>query len=158
MEAIRIRVDTNQDVKKIEVNDQGECITLNLGDFSFLSRLLSLIQEFGASAEKISSKVTELSGTHPEQLAELADLNLSACNSIKQRVDDVLGPDTCKKVFGDCTPGIPDFTDFFSQLMEIVKRFTREQAEKRQEAIHKYTAKYENGGESGWRRQTAESE
>lgn len=144
-----IRVNTNQDVMTIEVNDAGDTISLNLGDIAFTSRLLSLLQNFGEAAEKISGKVTELSGDNPEKLVrlmELADFNLNVCNSLKQRVDDVLGPDTCKKVFGDGVPGIPDFTDFFGQLMGIVNRFTGGQAEKRREMISKYTDKYKDGG------------
>lgn len=144
-----IRVNVNQDVKIIEVNDSGDTISLNLGDISFTSRLLSLIQDFGTAAEKISGKVTELSGDDPEKLnklMELADFNVNVCNTLKQRVDDVLGPDTCKKVFGDGTPGIPDFTDFFGQLMGIVNRFTGAQTEKRLEMISKYTDKYNKDG------------
>ena len=99
----------NQDVKTIEVNDSGNTITVNLGDISFTSNLLSLLQDFGEAAERISGKAAELSGTDPEKptkLMELADFNVNVCNTLKQRVDDVLGPDTCKKVFGDGTPGM----------------------------------------------------
>lgn len=144
-----IRVNTNQDVKTIEVNDSGDTITLNLGDISFTSNLLSLLQDFGEAAERISGKAAELSGTDPEKLTklmELADFNVNVCNTLKQRVDDVLGPDTCKKVFGDGTPGIPDLMDFFGQLMGIVNRFTGAQTEKRLEMISKYTDKYKDGG------------
>ena len=135
----------NSNVKTIEVNDAGETITVNLGDTAQISGLLSLIQDFGETAKQLAGQTSDLDGTTQEQLAKIRDAatrHLEACSGLKDRVDAVLGPDTCRKVFGDGIPSIPDFAEFFSQLGALIQQFSAEMNSEREARISKYTAKY----------------
>lgn len=121
-------------VKTIEVNDNGGCITLNFSDNSLPDRFFSMLEHVQERAEQVRPKEKEIR----EQFAEnderrvraLAALYRELHEGIMLEVDALLGPDTCKKVFGDIVPGIELFDDFFCQLIPYFEEYSRERAEK----------------------------
>ena len=139
--------------KKIQVNDQGEYIVLNLDDQQFLPELLGLMNDFKGIAEKNENRAREIDempdGTDKEYMAKAeksAAFNLEVCEELKQRVDQTFHDDVCRKVFGDIVPSIAAFAEFFDQLGELIKKFTEERRAVQNERVAKYTAKYHQKG------------
>ena len=135
--------------KKIQVNDQGEYIVLNLDDQQFLPELLGLMNDFKGIAEKNENRAREIDempdGTDKEYMAKAeksAAFNLEVCEELKQRVDQTFHDDVCRKVFGDIVPSIAAFAEFFDQLGELIKKFTEERRVAQNERVAKYTTKY----------------
>lgn len=135
--------------KKIQVNDQGEYIVLNLDDQQFLPELLGLMNDFKGIAEKNEARVHEIEampdGTDKEYMAKVeasAAFNLEVCKVLKQRIDQTFHDDVCRKVFGNIIPSITAFAEFFDQLGELIKKFTEERRAVQNERVAKYTAKY----------------
>lgn len=133
-----IRVSTG--VKKIEVNDEGEYITLNFADQDFPRRVFAMMDRVQERADKAKDEEGEIVAAHPdgsfEQARALTDFNVELHRYVMAEVDGVFGEGTCRKVFGDIVPGIDLFQDFFEQLMPYFEQFGKE----RQEKMSKYSA------------------
>ena len=139
--------------KKIQVNDQGEYIVLNLDDQQFLPALLELMNDFKNLAEKNEARIREIEempdGTEKEYMTKVevsAAFNLEVCKELKQRIDQTFRDDVCRKVFGDIVPSVTAFAEFFDQLGELIQRFTEERRTVQNERVAKYTAKYHQKG------------
>ena len=123
-----IRVSTS--VKKIEVNDQGDCITLNFSDNSFPDRFFAMLDSIQQRAEDVQvweNEMQERGGAEPRAAAALYR---QFHEDIMGEVDNLFGPDTCRKVFGEIVPGIELFDEFFTQLLPFFEAYGRERAEK----------------------------
>ena len=82
--------------------------------------------------------------TQEEQIARAAaacDFNMKVCEHLKQQVDNIFHDEVCRKVFGNITPTVDAFAEFFLQLAPIVRTAQAE----RQEKVRKYTDKYRRG-------------
>lgn len=62
-----IRVDTG--VKKIEVNDEGETISLNFADQSFPARYFAMVDEFQAQQDVFRQEAEQLDREREEKKA-----------------------------------------------------------------------------------------
>lgn len=124
MDSIRI----NSGTKKIEVNDEGDYILLPLGDDGFTRDFYKLLNGFQKRAEAVKLDNEDITGS----MDQIAKLN----GEMAEKVDVLFGAGTCKKVFGDITPGVDLFMDFFYQLLP----FFEENAKKRAEKMNKYNA------------------
>lgn len=133
-----IRVNTS--VKKIEVNDNGDFITLNFSDNSFPDRFYGMLENVQNRANDVSAQAAELEekyGGDKEALTrQQAALYRQFHEGIVSEVDALFGPNTCKKVFGDIVPGIELFEDFFTQLTPYFEEYGKERAAK----LSKYSA------------------
>ena len=139
------RINVASEAVKITVNDAGEAITLNLQDQRFMHTVTALVSEFTENAQAYKAKCEEIAAmphdTKEEKFAQLtavAAVSNEICSMLKEKVDNVFGADTCKKVFGDIVPSIDAFADFFNQLSEIIA----ERSSVRMEKLRQYTEKY----------------
>jgi hypothetical protein len=124
MESIRV----NSGVKVIEVNDKGETISLPLSDDSFIKGFFGLLNETKDKAAAISEKNGDV--------LETLDAVVEFDKDVRDKIDVLMGENTCKKVFGDVLPSSDQFLDFFAQLRPIVESHV----EKRAENMNKYSA------------------
>lgn len=124
MESIRV----NSGVKVIEVNDKGETISLPLSDDSFIKGFFGLLNETKDKAAAISEKNGDV--------LETLDAVVEFDKVVRDKIDVLMGENTCKKVFGDVLPSSDQFLDFFSQLRPIVESHV----EKRAANMNKYSA------------------
>lgn len=128
----RIRVASA--VKTIEVNDSGDVITLNFSDNSLPDRFFSMLDRVQECAEQIRPRELDIRSQFDEnderRVRALAALYRELHESIMSEVDALLGPGTCKKVFGNIVPGIELFDDFFSQLIPFFQEYSQERAAK----------------------------
>lgn len=133
-----IRVNTG--VKRIEVNDDGDYITLNFADQSFPERFFSMIDRVTELAKEAEPKEKEIREKYPAGSVDLvraiSSFNLDFHYAVSGEIDSFFGADTCKKVFGDIVPSIDLIDDFFQQLMPYFQEFGKERAQK----MSKYSA------------------
>lgn len=130
-----IRVDTG--AKRIEVNDAGECITLNFADQSLPTRFFAMADDFQAKEPEYRAKAealdanTELSDY--ERMRATAQINLEFHTYFRERIDELFGADTCRKVFGDIVPGVELYGDFLTQITPYFEKYGKERAKRLQQ-------------------------
>lgn len=135
----------NTGTKVIGVNDNGDTIHLPLGDQEFTRNFLKLMQELSDKAQKIAEQIKAVKEDTDKvtQLSMVADLNLTICQQMKERVDAVFADDVCRKVFGDIIPGLDAFSEFFEKLSPFVLEYQESMRSKSEARIKKYTEKYD---------------
>lgn len=137
----RIRVNTG--VKRIEVNDHGDYITLSLNDNAFLERFFKLYENVQKLANESAAKEEDIQNRHKEsgnkeaRLRETFSLYAEVGDSMRAEVDGLFGEGTCKKVFGDIAPSFELYLDFFEQLTPYLQEFAKEKTQR----MNKYSAK-----------------
>ena len=138
-----IRVDTG--VKKIEVNDERETISLNFADQSFPTRYFAMLDEFEAQQEVFQKEAEALDREFEEkQLSDYdrsrktAEFNLKVHQFFKERVEGLFGEGTCRKVFGDIVPSVDLYVDFINQLAPFFEKYGKERQKK---LMKKYSPK-----------------
>lgn len=102
----------------VEVNDNGDTITVNAEDQGFIDKFFGLIDKLETLQKK--AKVPEL-----KEKSEREQLHFSMDNTkeIMAEIDGLFGEDACKKVFGDIIPNPYLIADFFDQLTPIAKQY-----------------------------------
>lgn len=138
-----IRVDTG--IKKIEVNDEGETISLNFADQSFPVRYFAMVDEFQKQQEVFQKEEDELVKeceenqlSEYEKLRKVAVFNLKVHEFFKERIEALFGADVCRKVFGDIVPSVDMYMDFISQLAPYFEKYGKERQKK---LMQKYNPK-----------------
>lgn len=132
--------------KKIEVNDAGEYITLDLYDTGFMGHVLDLIKEFEDGAKSLSAQAEAASRESVDEIRELARKSDEECGKLAAKIDEVFGDGASRKIFGERTPGLYELADFFTQLGALLKKYSAERDSEIEEKIAKYKAKYKGGG------------
>lgn len=127
-----IRVDTG--AKRIEVNDEGEYITLNFADQSLPTRFFAMADDFQAKEPEYRARAEALDAntelTEYERMRATAQLNLEFHTYFKEQIDALFGLETCRKVFGDIVPSVELYGDFLAQLTPYFEQYGKERAEK----------------------------
>lgn len=127
MEKIRVQ----RNVKQIEVNDEGEFITLDFNDQSLPYRFVQTMKEIFAKYQEFEKKIS--GGDNLYSIIELEhEINLY----FKEKIDQLLGKDTCRKVYGDILPSIEMHIDLLNQLTPYFEEYSRTRREK----MNKYNA------------------
>lgn len=134
-----IRIDSG--AKRIEVNDNGDFIVLNFGDHNFPNKFFSLLDRvqttFNGAEEKMRNAQKAYADGSVDQMRVAAQMDLELHSEFAHEVDELFGPDTCKKVFGDIVPGIELIAEFFEALTPFFEDYGKKRAEK----LSKYSAK-----------------
>lgn len=116
-------------IKKIEVNDDGECITLPLSDDGFVLGFYRLMEFVQRTAESAAAADVENAAESVEKIVALEE-------ETRRKVDELFGADTCRKVFGGVLPSIDLFVEFFGSLVP----FMEEYKDARMKKMDKYAA------------------
>ena len=109
----------------INVNDNGDTITVNAEDQNFIDRFMELNDKLDAVSKEMNRPELK-EKSEREQLHILMDKT----KEIMAGIDELFGGDACKKVFGDIIPNPYLIADFFEQLMPIVKQYMNERQKK----------------------------
>ena len=127
MEKIRIQ----RNIKRIEVNDDGEYITLDFNDQSLPYRFVQTMKDIYAKHQEFEKKISD--GDNLYNVIELEhEINLY----FKEKIDLLFGKDTCRKVYGNILPSIEMHIDLLNQLTPYFEEY----AKARQEKMSKYNA------------------
>lgn len=140
-----IRVSTK--TKRIEVNDDGECIEIKLGDAAFTNGLVTLIKEAQIAVDELEGGPQDPGDAGA--VVGFTEKHAKACSEICGKIDALFRDDVCRKVFGDQSPDLTSLSDFFCQLAGLIQQFEGERRREAGQRIAKYTAKYHQGGGDG---------
>lgn len=108
--------------KVIEVNDDGETITLYVADQSIPYKLNKLIKNI----EKKAQEFSELPDDTSEDV--ILDKEYDAQLWVRTTIDDIFGKDTCRKVFGDQVPPLEAYLDFLEQIKPYFESYAKERS------------------------------
>lgn len=120
MESLRIKKGI-----EIEVNDNGDTIVLEVEDLTFTDRFIALLDKLDAVSEEIEGLTKDMT---PE---EVINFHREKMEQLIKDVDEFIGDDTCKKVFGEnVIPTVYAFIEFFTKLTPIISKYSEERDKK----------------------------
>lgn len=99
---------------EVEVNDAGEIIVIPVEDAQFSERFYGLLNRFQTAESEITADKTLIEVT----------------KEIMEEIDDLLGQDSCRKVFGNIIPSPYLLLDFFDQLLPVFEEYISERRER----------------------------
>lgn len=133
-----IKVEVNKWNKVIKVNEDGDTITLNVGDVTLNSRLCKLLKDIQTSSEELSKSEHS---DDPDSVLETLELMVEKQKYIAIKIDEFFGKDTCYKVFKTNTPYIDDVMDFMFQMLPLIEKFTGQKMQNLENIQKKYIDK-----------------
>lgn len=135
MEKIRIQ----RNVKRIEVNDNGDFITLDFDDLNLPYRYYEMLKKLEKDRVKFSAELAKKLKGKPSSICteELVNAERELNIYFRDAVDEVFGEGTCRKVYGDILPSLEMHMQFF----DLLRPYFEEEAKRRQERMSKYSAR-----------------
>lgn len=132
----RLRVDSG--IKNIEVNDNGDYISIPISDVTFYERFGALIKNFEQKQTEFEQKAAKLSEKHKDREEFDADAIVDAtgfyaevCRYTCSELDKLFGEGCCKKVFvGIENPSEELIGDFFDQITPLLNQYAKERNQK----------------------------
>ena len=133
----RIRIKRN--IKRIEVNDNGDILELDFDDLNLPYRYYAMLKDLEQDREmftkELAEKIKDLSDEESADAFVQAERELN--EYMRDAVDKVFGEGTCRKVYGDILPSWETHLQFFDAL----RPFFEEEAKRRQTKMNKYSAR-----------------
>lgn len=140
----------NNGVKRIEVNDQGECIEISANDANFYDRFAEMLRWLNAEEDKISAFEKEQAEKYgsentTDRLLDEIKRVTTLYKECAERIDMIFGKDTCRKVFGNIVPDEILIGDFLDQITPIISKLAQERGQR-------FQAKYNRNRKGGKRK------
>lgn len=133
----KLRIDSG--VKRIEVNDNGEYIAINLSDNSFFERFKNLIKWFEDKNKELNAEEDKADETasaknekpNLDEIFDRAKKYKDLCDSTCVQIDKLFGEGCVRKVFPDVeSPSLDLLDDFFEAITPLLQKFANERREK----------------------------
>lgn len=132
----KLRVDSG--IKKIEVNDNGDYISIPISDTSFYERFGALMKSFEQKQTEFEQKSAALSEKHKDKeefdadaIIDTAGFYAEVCRYTCSELDKLFGEGCCKKVFvGIENPSEELIGDFFDQIAPLLNQYAKERNQK----------------------------
>ena len=132
----KLRVDSG--IKNIEVNDNGDYISVPIRDTVFYQKFADIIKKFDNKQGDIDRRYAELEEKHKgksdddiDALSDSIDLYSALCKEICDDLDGLFGEGCCRKVFvGIQNPGVDLIGDFLDQITPLLNQYIEEQNQK----------------------------
>lgn len=133
----KLRIQRN--IKRIEVNDDGEFITLDFDDLNLPYRYYEMIKKFDKDRVKFANELSQKLKGKPASIVseELVEAERNMNIYFRDAIDKVFGEGTCRKVYGDILPSFEMHMQFF----DLLRPYFEEEAKRRQEKMNKYSAR-----------------
>lgn len=131
------RLNVDDGIRTIEVNDKGEYISFSINDSSLTDRFCELVQWFGQIGAKVDNFSAEFEKKHDfvvnkddngkmdvdtEALMEVAKFRTGICKEACEKIDGIFGEGSCSKVFGDIVPDEDTISEFLRQLLPFIEQ------------------------------------
>lgn len=132
----KLRVDGG--IKNIEVNDNGDYISIPISDTTFYERFGEIMKNFERKEIEYNQKAKELSEKHKDKPSDDVDATIDGiqlysriCKDTCAELDNLFGEGCCQKVFvGIESPGIELIGDFFEQITPFLQKYANERNQK----------------------------
>lgn len=128
----KIRIGQNN-IKRIEVNDNGDYIVINFNDRGMINKFFGLMRDFESKKDSFLEKAKNIDGLQDEneRIGRYIDLDLEVHKWLAGQIDNIFGIDTCKKVFGEgVVPSMECYAEFFIQLKPFFAEYMKAHATK----------------------------
>ena len=134
MDSLRV----NSGIKNIEVNDNGDYISIPISDTSFFERFGEMMKNFERKQAEIEQKGKELSEKHKDKpnddvdmIVDVFSLYTDLCKDVCAELDKLFGEGCCRKVFvGVEIPSVELIGDFFEQIVPLLDQYAKERNQK----------------------------
>lgn len=147
MEKIRIK---NKSQLKIEVNDEGETIAIDLNDTMLPIKLMSMMKDITIKEQEFKEKADAIMQIPDEEIAEeyeglkvtknfieYSKLCNDFCDTCRGYIDNMFGIGASQKIFKDVN-NIDMFNDFFVQIQPILEKAGMTMVGAKKELVKKY--------------------
>lgn len=132
----KLRIDSG--VKKIEVNDAGECISIPINDSMFYERFSGFLnwldrkhEEYRKRSEETAENGSESTKKGSVDIREVVSEQTKLSKEICVELDKLFGEGCCRKVFVDTeVPTLDLIDDFLEQITPLLEKFAKERNEK----------------------------
>lgn len=132
----KLRVDNG--IKNIEVNDNGDYISIPISDTAFYQRYADMLKNFEKKQAEIEQQSKDLKEKHKDKpqddtdmIVDTVDLYVKLCKDVCAELDNLFGEGCCRKVFaGIETPSEDLIADFFEQLTPLLQKYAKERNQK----------------------------
>lgn len=121
----------NTGTKRLLVNDGPDYIEFNPDDVVFAEKFYNLVREFQTKQDEYSARAQDLDNQEldengiPERVGESLALIREVCEFLCGKIDDLFGPETCRKVFGGAMT-LNMFEQFFTGITPFIQRAREE--------------------------------
>lgn len=134
MDSLRV----NNGIKNIEVNDNGDYISISVSDVTFFERFGALIKNFEQKQVEIEQRASALSDKHNgkpdndvDAIVDSIQIYSELCRYTCAELDNLFGDGCCRKVFvGIENPSIELIGDFLDQITPLLNQYAKERNEK----------------------------
>lgn len=147
-----LRIDNG--TKKINVNDEGECIEFSIVNNDFFRAFFDLlrwfdeqegrkeIKEMEENADKVvSDDEKEINYDAANSMLDIRDkISREAC----EKIDNIFGCEASRKIFGSVAPDMYMIADFFEKISPLIEKYQKE----RSQTINKKYSKNRKGAKS----------
>lgn len=146
---IRVKSET---IYSIEVNDEGECIYLDMSDIGLQAKLVECFDLINKETTKFSKKENELLKKSKKEVEEenkelfsktdkeYIQLQQGFYKTCREIMDNFLGQGACQKIFGDANyPKM--YIDLFEQLEPHFKKMGLNKQKMEKDLYNKYMKK-----------------
>lgn len=147
-----LRIDNG--LKKIEVNDAGECIEFSVLDNGFFRGFSELMQWFDEQNTQGSIKDMEEQagkvvsdngdGINHEALSNVLDIRDKVSKEACEKIDNIFGVGASKKIFGGIIPDMYSIAEFFEKIAPFIEKYAKE----RNQTINRKYSKGRKGSKS----------
>ena len=109
-------------LRLVTINEAGDTAAISINDPTFIDRFTEFMDWFSKTGDELSAHVEEVERNHTVEgeevdlkgLTLISHKRVELCKQARDRIDDLFGEGTCKKVFGVDVPDevcIMDFTE-----------------------------------------------
>lgn len=118
--------------KKIQVNDEGECIEFSIVDNDFFGRFSELVKWIEGQEKVIrdmqlqQEKAVAGENIDFEALGNVLAIRSKISSEVCKRIDSIFGDEASRKIFGGISPDFLAITDFLGQIMPLIESYAKE--------------------------------
>lgn len=140
------KINIEDGIRTIEVNDKGDYISLSINDSTLLDKVLTMMDFLKNASHEIDVYAAELEEREDylirrgdnendmemniELLHEIAKKRVELCTKTCDQIDTLFGEGSCRKIFGDIIPNEDAITSFTEQLVPCIEKFMNERGER----------------------------
>lgn len=127
-EKLSLRIDNG--VRVIEVNDNGDTITLKLGDSEFQKKAYAIQKSLAEKFKEIEN-AEDITDENDERLEDFR-------KSMIKSIDEWIGENTCQKVFGNISPSLLLLSYFLDDIIPYIVEYNNMQEKRSNQIMNKY--------------------
>ena len=118
-------------IRLVTINEAGDTAAISSNDPTFIDRFAEFFDWFGKSGDELVSYIdeTEVNGSSLESITKTTSKRVELCKKGRDRIDELFGEGTCKKVFGVEVPDEVCIMEFVEAMMPFVNEAFKERGQ-----------------------------